>query len=331
MALTKKLRLHIENSGTKGEALHMTEERYAAAARRHRPLARHLDVTFGWDGDILEDALRTADIYLGIPKRRERLVERAPRLKWIHTPTAGIDGMLPLDWLPQHVVFTNNVGVHGAKAEEFLRMALTMLNTRLPQIIAQQRDHVWRQVFSPSLKGRTALIVGLGDLGGGAARAARQLGLKVLAVRRSGAPSRLADRVYRLAHIDRLLPRADFVVIAAPLTPETRNLLDRRRLDLLKPTAGVINIARARIVDYEALRAKLVDGSLGGAVLDVMSPEPLPADSPLWDTPNLIITPHISCDDPEYANLTLEHFFANLGRFVRGRPLKNVVDRELGY
>jgi phosphoglycerate dehydrogenase-like enzyme len=186
-------------------------------------------------------------------------------------------------------------------------------------------------VFSPSLKGKTALIVGLGDLGGSAARAARQLGLKVLAVRRSGAPSPLADRVYRLSQIDRLLPRADFAVIAAPLTPGTRNLLDRRRLDLLKPSAGLINIARALIVDYEALRAKLTDGSLAGAVLDVMSPEPLPPDSPLWDTPNLIITPHISCDDPEYASMTLELFFSNLDRFLRGRTLKNRVDRRHGY
>jgi phosphoglycerate dehydrogenase-like enzyme len=202
----------------------------------------------------------------------------------------------------------------------------------MPEILADQRARRWRQLFSPSLIGKTALVVGLGDLGQAAARAAKQLGLNVIGVSRTGKKVRPADAVYAVTALDRLLPRADFVVMAVPLTPETRHLLNRARLDLMKPTAGVINIARAPVADHEALAEKLRRGELAGAVLDVMEPEPLPPESPLWDTPNLIITPHISCDDGEhYMDITLDLWFENLARFLQGKPLKNRVDTRLGY
>jgi phosphoglycerate dehydrogenase-like enzyme len=129
-----------------------------------------------------------------------------------------------------------------------------------------------------------------------------------------------------------LLPKADFVVLAVPLTAETRNLLSRQRLQLLKPECCVINIARAPVMDYAALTDQLRAGKIAGAIVDVVEPEPLPGDSELWDTPNLIITPHISCDDfGNYAQLTLDLVFENLARLLRNRPLKNQVDRNLGY
>jgi len=120
--------------------------------------------------------------------------------------------------------------------------------------------------------------------------------------------------------------------MAVPLTPETNGLLDRARLDRMKRDAGVINIARAPVADYDALSDKLARGELAGAVLDVMEPEPLPPESPLWDTPNLIITPHISCDDGDhYIDITLDLWFENLERFLNGKPLRNRVDPERGY
>ena len=327
-----KLRLHIENFRRKAEIFHITPERYAAAARRHRALARRLDVTIGWDGDIVDDALREADLAIGVPARRERLRERAPQLAWIHHPSAGVDPLMPFDWLPADIALTNNRGVHGAKAEEFIRMAITMLHTRMPEVIAQQHARVWRQVFTPALAGRTALVIGLGDLGEGAARAARQLGLTVIGVRRNARPCRHADRVHTFRALDRLLPKADFVVVAVPLTAETRNLLSRERLELLKPGCGVINIARGPVIDNAALADKLAAGTLGGAVLDVVDPEPLPPDSALWDVPNLVITPHISCDDgDDYVALTLDRWFENLARFLQNKPLANRVNRTLGY
>jgi phosphoglycerate dehydrogenase-like enzyme len=328
----EKIRLHIENARRKASIFHITPERWAAAGARHPGLAERLDVTLGWDGDILESSLQTAHIMIGVPPHRERLRHYAPHLRWLHATSAGVDGFFPLDWLPRAVTFTNNRGAHGVKAEQYMRMALTMLHTRMPEIIANQRERRWQQVFTPCIAGKTALIVGLGDLGEAAARAARQLGMKVLGVRRRTKKSRHADAVYPYTELDAVLPLADCVVLAVPLTPETRHLLDRRRLDLMKPDAGVINIARAPVVDCAALCGKLHRNELAGAILDVVDPEPLPAGSPLWDTPNLVITPHISCDDGEhYIDLSLDLWFENLARFLVQKPLKNRVDRKLGY
>ncbi len=328
----EKTRLHIENARRKASLFHITPERWAAACTRHPALARHLEVTLGWDGDILENSLKTAQIVIGVPPHREYLRHRAPYLRWLHATSAGVDGFFPLDWLPRSVAFTNNHGAHGVKAEQYVRMALTMLHARMPGIIANQRERRWQPIFTPSIAGKIVVIVGLGDLGEGAARAARQLGMKVLGVRRRAKKSRHAEAVYPYTELDTVLPLADCVVLAVPLTPETRHLLDRRRLDLLKPAAGVINIARAPVADYAALCEKLKRGELAGAILDVVDPEPLQADSPLWDTPNLIITPHISCDDGEhYIDISLDLWFGNLARFLEHKPLKHRIDRKLGY
>ena len=328
----RKIRVHIENARNAPGLFQITPASWDAACARHRRLARRLEVTVGWDGDILGNALNTAEVLIGVPARRHDLARRAPRLRWVHATSAGVDDYLPLDWLPGRVVFTNNRGAHGAKAEEFMRMAYTLLHTRMPEIIAQQRQRRWRQLFTGSLAGRTALVVGLGDLGQAAVRAAHQLGLRVIGVSRHGRKVPRATRVFRAAVLDRLLPEADFVVMAVPLTPETNGLLGRARLERMKRGAGVINIARAQVVDYDALGEKLTRGELAGAVLDVVEPEPLPPESPLWDTRNLVITPHISCDDSEhYADITLDLWFGNLARFVAGRPLKNRIDPRRGY
>jgi len=329
---SRRIRVHIENSRDGTELYRITPASWEAACARHRRLARRLDVTIGWDGDILGDALKTAAIMIGVPSSRNSLAQRARHLKWIHTTWAGVDEHMPLNWLPARVALTNNRGAHGAKAEQYMRMAYTLLHTRMPEIIAQQHRHQWRQVFTGSLAGKTALVIGLGDLGQAAARAARQAGMRVIGVSRSGKKVRGVDRAYRTDALDRLLPDADFVAIAVPLTPETDGLISRGRLDRMKRRAGLINIARASVVDYDALREKLARGELAGAVLDVVEPEPLPPESPLWDTPNLIITPHVSCDDAEhYIDITLDLWFENLARFVSGKPLKNRVDPRRGY
>ena len=324
--------LHIENARRKADIFHITPERWAAACARHPELALRLRVTFGWDGDTLEEALATAEIVIGVPQDRHDLATRAPALRWIHATSAGVDGYLPLDWLPRRVAFTNNRGAHGAKAQEFMRMAYTMLHTRMPQIIANQQRGRWEQLFTPALAGQTALVVGLGDLGEAAARAAKELHLRVIAVRRSARKSRHAEAVYPYSELDKLLPTADFVVLAVPLTPETRNLLSRERLALMKSTAGLINISRAPVADYAALAEQLQRGALGGAILDVVEPEPLPADAPLWRVPNLIVTPHISCDDGErYVDISLDLWFGNLARYLEQKPLARRVDPQAGY
>jgi phosphoglycerate dehydrogenase-like enzyme len=252
-------------------------------------------------------------------------------LKWIQTTGAGIDNLLPLEWLPADIALTNNRGAHGPKAEDSCAMAIALLNARLPQLLASQRRHAWQPVYATPVAGKTAVVIGFGDLGQAAGRAAKKLGARVVAVTRSGKAARPADSACPVRRIDRVLPQADFVVVTTPLTPETRNLLDRRRLDLLKPEAGLVNIGRSPVVDYDALREKLAAGTLAGAVLDVFQPEPLPADSPLWDTPNLVIMPHVSCDDPRYVDRLLDFWFENLARLRAGKRLKNLIDRGRGY
>jgi phosphoglycerate dehydrogenase-like enzyme len=262
---------------------------------------------------------------------KDRLRERAPNLKWIQTTSAGVDGLMPMTWLPQDIALTNNTGAHGDKAEEACLMALLMLQAKMPEIIRNQQDHVWKSVFTKPIAGTTVVIVGFGDLGQGAGRAAKKLGMNVIAVTRSGKAVKPADRVVPSTRIDSVLPKADFVIVASPLTEQTRGLINRARLDLLKPGAGFVNIGRSPIVDYVALREKLDNGALGGAVLDVFDQEPLPPDSPYWTTKNLTILPHVSCDDPRYIDYLLDFWFENFERFLAGKKLKNIVDRKLGY
>lgn len=329
--MRKTLHLHLESFRSRPALFHLTEERWKAAAQRHRAAARDLEVTIGWDGDVLDEALKTADVMINSSPPKERLRSRAPRLRWIQTTGAGIDGLMPLDWLPADIALTNNTGAHGAKAEDSCTMAISLLNARLPQLMAHQRARRWEPIYTTPVAGKTAVVIGFGDLGQGAGRAAKKLGAKVIAVTRSGKAPRPADAAYPVAKLDSVLPKADFVIVTTPLTPETRNLLSRERLDRLKPEAGLVNIGRSPVVDYEALREKLRKGELAGAVLDVFQPEPLPAESPLWDTPNLIALPHVSCDDPRYVEQLFDFWFENLARFRAGRKLVNQVDRKLGY
>ena len=169
-------------------------------------------------------------------------------------------------------------------------------------------------------------------MGGAAAKAARQLGLSVLGVRRSGIPHQDIDQMFRSDEIDKVLPLADFVVIATPLTPETRSLLNRERIGRMKQGASLINIGRAGVVDYVALGEALLAGKLSGTVLDVYDPEPLPPGSPLWTFDNVIIMPHVSSDDEDqYLPKSFDLVFENVRRLLSGKKLRNVVDRVRGY
>jgi glyoxylate/hydroxypyruvate reductase len=253
-------------------------------------------------------------------------------LKWIHIHGAGVEHLRPFDWLPEQVILTNSRGVHGDRANEYLLMAILMLNNRVPRMVGNQVRRRWEQVYNTAIAGKTLLIVGVGHLGGGAARYAKKVGLKVIGVRRTGRPHRHVDRMYTPKDLPKLLPKADFVLCAVPLTSATQHLISRRELDLMKPSAGIINVGRAGVIDYEALAEKLGKDELSGAVLDVVPQEPLPPSSPLWKTPNLLITPHSSSDDEAlYTPKTLDLFFRNVERFAARRPLVNRVNRELEY
>ncbi len=206
-----------------------------------------------------------------------------------------------------------------------------MLNNHLPRIVTNQRRAKWQQLYNTSISTKTLLIVGVGHVGGGAAKWAKRLGVHVIGVRRTGKPHRYVDEMHRPSALHRLLPKADFVLITAPHTDESHHIIGKRELRLMKPGAGIINYSRAHLVDYDALRVKLKEGAIS-AILDVFDPEPLPSSSPLWNTPNLIITPHCSSDDLElYTLRTLDLVFKNMERFIKGRPLLNRVSPQHQY
>jgi len=326
-----KFHAHFESISTKVRQFQVHQSDIRAACRRHPDLARRLKITVGFDRSILGKALKSADFMLNSEPPRENLRELAPRLKWIQTTGAGVDGLLPLDWLPEGITLTNNSGAHAAKAQDSGAMGLLMLNAGIPAVMTAQREKRWVHEFSSPIAGKTALVVGFGDVGAAVGRGAKNLGLQVIAVTRSGKPVKGADQVVPVAKLARVIGKADFVVVATPLTDETRGLLNAGMLDRMKSGAGLMNIGRAPVVDYDALSARLISGKLSGAILDVFTPEPLAATSPLWTVPNLVVLPHITCDDPRYIEYLLDFWFENFGRWLSGRKLKNIVDPARGY
>ena len=263
---------------------------------------------------------------------RQDLANVAPHLRWIHIIGAGIEPLLPLDWLPAHITLTNNSGVHATKVRELALMMLLMVHARVPTIVGNQRKSHWQQIFTPGIAGRVVLIIGVGDMGGAVASAARDLKLKVLGVRRNGAPHPSVDEMYRPDQLDAVLPRDDIVALAAPLTSDTAAMIDSRRFQLMKDGAGFINIGRAGSVDQAAFLAALNNGKISSAVIDVYDREPLPADLPLWTANNVIMMPHVTADDEDqYLPKTFDLALENYVRLQNGMNLLNVVDRERGY
>ena len=338
----RRVRVHIKNNHAashtfpptpEGEAVFtITRARYDEAAGRHADVAERLDVVIDWDEDNFASSMKTAEVLVTWDLPTAELATVAPGLKWIHIVGAGVEHLCPMDWLPDGVTVVNNKGAHAAKGSEFAVMAVLMLHTRMPALVTNQRSARWHSLFSTPIAGRTVAVVGVGSIGGAAAKRLKALGLRVLGVSRHGRPAPGVDEMVATDRLDEVLAQADYVFVATPLTPETRGLIDARRLGLMKRGAGLINIGRAAVVDYDALIERLGDGHLSGAILDVFDPEPLPAGSPLWSTPNLIVTPHVSADDGDaYVALTLDIFFANMRRYLADEPLANIVRPEVGY
>ena len=342
MASPHKIKVHIKNNHhapgifpntPSGEEIFtITRERYDAAAAAFPEVAARLDVCIDWDTDNFAASMATAETLVTWNLPTENLARVAPRLKWIHITGAGVEHLVPMDWLPPGVALVNSKGVHAVKAGEFGLMAILMLNNKMPALISNQKKAVYDSIYSTPIAGKTVAVIGVGNIGKAVAAHAKALGFHVIGVSRHGNPVDGVDEIFPVAQLDAVLPRADFVFVVTPLTEETRNLVDRRRLALMKPGAGLVNIGRAAVVDYQALVEKLETGALSGAILDVFDEEPLPADSPLWNVPNLILTPHVSADDGnEYAALTLKLFFENMRRHLNGEPLENQVRTDLGY
>jgi phosphoglycerate dehydrogenase-like enzyme len=256
----------------------------------------------------------------------------APHLKLIYCTSAGLDRLAPFDWLPPHVSLVNNSGVHGPRVGEYAAMALLMLAGQLPALMTAQREGRWEKRYGSVLAGRRLAVIGTGDLGAAAGRAARMFGMHSVGVRTHAVPHPDFDATVAVADLDSVLPEVEFLVLAAPLTPRTRDMMDRHRLGLLPKGAGVINIGRGALLDQEALCDLLDSGHLGGAVLDVFVPEPIPPGHRLWTTKNLIITPHVAADDPKtYAKDSVDVFLKNLAAYEAGQEMPNLFDTARGY
>lgn len=281
-------------------------------------------VTFSAGGVEDVDAAAGADVLIGWTFPRA-VLDRAPDVSWLHVIGAGVDHLEPLGWLPDGARLTNSSGVHAAKASEFVAAGLLMLNSKMLLHLEEQHAHRWTPRYSTVISGKTVVIVGVGTIGGAVARRAKELGMVVRGVRRSGAEHPDVDEMYRTDELARAIAGVDFVVVCAALTPDTRGLIDADALALLPEHAGLINVARMPIVDYAALEDALRAGRLGGAILDVFEPEPLDPESPLWDCPRLLITPHVSSDPLDYTVAMLEIFMDNLARFVAQTPLRNEI------
>ena len=277
-----------------------------------------------------------AEVMLDVDRATERdLARQAPRLRWIQLSSSGVVHIVEQMGLGDRpIVVTNAAGMHALPLAEFVLFAMLYFAKRMPRVLADQRRHHWERFALDTLPGKTLGIVGLGHVGGPIARLARSAGLRVVAVRRTaGAASEPpdADAVYPPAGLRTLLGESDYVVLIVPLTPETAGLLGKAELAAMKPGAVLINIGRGQLVDEAALIESLRSGHLGGAALDVFATEPLPNASPLWDLPNVLVTPHSMSTALDENEWLVDLFSDNLRRYLAGQPLRNVFDRARGY
>lgn len=265
------------------------------------------------------------------------LIARCPNLRWIQQWGAGADWLLryPAVVADPQITVTNGSGIHPIPITEHIFGMILAFGRHIHTQIRQQVRHEWQSMPGESLlelPGKTMLLIGVGAIGERTAEIANALGMRVLGVRRD--PTQLVDGVEQMVGQEQLLdllPAADFVVLTAPLTHETRHMVSTKEFAAMKPSAYIINIGRGGTIDEDALIVALREGQIAGAGLDVVEEEPLAADSPLWAMDNVIITAHYAGATPNYIERLMALFLDNLRRYQAGEPLRNVVDKRLGY
>lgn len=283
--------------------------------------------------EISAEQLACADVILGNPPID--ILKNAKSLRLLQLFTAGSDSYAAEGVLPQGVLLANATGSYGLAISEYMVGVLLSINKKLHLYRDQQRHNCWNRLGEvQSIWHSTVLVIGLGDIGSEFARRVKAFDAKVIGVRRAGADKPdYVDELYLSDKIDTLLPLADTVALCLPQTAETQGLMSRERIAKMKPGAVLINIGRGSAVDADALCDALDAGKLSGAALDVTVPEPLPEGSRLWQTENLIITPHVSGGSslPETHNRLIQLMAENLTAFIREKPMRNLVDAKTGY
>ena len=297
----------------------------------------------GADSPAALAAVRGAEVYagFGMPPALFDAATAPPdgRLRWAHTASAGVGGSLHPAMVASDVVLTNAAGVYAEPMADTVLAMILHFARGMDVAVRAQAERRWeKEAFEArdtpmrEIAGATLGILGLGGIGRAVARRGLALGMAVLATRRRGTEGPGGVRVLAGdAGTDEVLRAADYVVVAVPQTAETRGMLDARRIGLMRRDAVLVNVARGRVVDEDALVEALRAGRLRGAGLDVFAREPLPARSPLWGLPNVLATPHVSGASPRFWRRQTDLIIDNIRRYARGQPLRNAVDKQAGY
>lgn len=273
--------------------------------------------------------LSTKHAVLPETQRFYDLLTNAPSLAWVQLHSAGADRPVYVKLLAHGVALSSSAGSNAAEVAQSALAGLLALARRLPQLMAAQRAHVWAPLIKTGLPrdlgGQTAVIVGWGGIGQQLGAVLRLLGLRVVVVRSSATPADEGIETVAYEAIDSVLPQADWLLLACPLSDRTRGLISASALARLPAGAHVINVARGEVIDEPALIEALQTGRVAGAYLDVFAHEPLPAESPLWDLPNVIASPHSAGFSDANTGRVEEIFLDNLGRRLQGQPMRNLV------
>jgi phosphoglycerate dehydrogenase-like enzyme len=291
---------------------------------RWRALLDRAEVLFGVPGDSAEGLAEA--------------VRSAPGLRWVHATSAGAGEVVRTAGLPaealERVVITTSSGVHVVPLAEFAILGLLAIAKELPRFAADQRARAWPEVRRPlrELEGQTLFLVGLGEIGRETARLGKAFGMRTVGFRRTeGPPPDHVDEVHGPQRLVELAGQADAMVVSLPMTEQTAGLIDRETIERLPASCIFVNVGRGGVVDEPALIEALRERRIAGAVLDVFATEPLPADSPLWDLPNVLVTPHAVALSERENERIVELFLDNLGRYLDGRPLRKVVEPGVYY
>jgi phosphoglycerate dehydrogenase-like enzyme len=282
--------------------------------------ASDANVIFNWSlsGDLLREVFKLS-----------------PRVQWVHTRSAGLDNILFPELVESPVPLTNGTGVFSRSLGEFALAGILYFAKDLRRMIRAQEAGLWEQFDITEIVGQTVGIVGYGDIGRAVATRVKAMGMRVIAVKRSGPllynVDPLVERIYRPDQLGEFLPQCDYVVAAAPLTAQTKGMIGREQFAAMKPSAVVINIGRGPVIDEAAMVEALTAGQIKGAVLDVFDKEPLPNGHPFYGLQNVLLSPHCADHTPDWLERAMQFFVDQFGRFAKGEPLMNVVDKRAGY
>ena len=273
-------------------------------------------------------------VWSGSRELVQQVWSMAPRVRWIHSRAAGLDTLLFPALVDSPVPLTNSSGVYSRSLGEFVAAAVLFFAKDFHRMKRNQAAGRWEQFDVEEAHGKTLGIVGYGDIGRAAARLAKALGMRVIALRRRPEMSRgddLVDETLGTEQLHALMGRSDYVVVAAPLTPDTKGLVDSAAIAAMNPAGVLINVGRGAVIDEAALVDALQHKRIRGAALDVLEQEPLPAGHPFYAMDNLLLSPHCADHTQTWIDDAMQFFTENLERFLRGEPLENVVEKRLGY